>query len=394
MRSRRAGRARQACQHASWSPPPLRTRLPRYTTNIVTNQTTPTPAAILDDAGRIAVDLPCLNCGYNLRTLAADGLCPECGTPVANSACGYYLRYAPAPWVRRLAYGGLLLTIAFAGLGFSEDVYSKLVQVLELGLGKRAATGLLSPSVWNMWRTVSVASLWLVVGGVILLTAPDPRTTSAPRLITARRVTRLWLWVVAAQTTAFTLSLLNYHEITHLPDWFFRLLIGYWILVDLPRHILALLLLWEVGNLVRRIPRPRLAGLSRLGFAVVLAIALLAVFLYVLNFSFIPALAASATAAGLPPDPNAAWGSEEMPIGAFGLSAPPPSTPAIKASIATSRAIGHVLSYAKVLTYGAGLALLILVRRALAKTARLAEEYARQDRLVRPGVAPNDPARD
>jgi hypothetical protein len=26
-------------------------------------------------------DLPCIRCGYNLRTLASNGNCPECGTP-------------------------------------------------------------------------------------------------------------------------------------------------------------------------------------------------------------------------------------------------------------------------------------------------------------------------
>src|SRR3954468_3756176 len=35
------------------------------------------------DAPIIAYDLPCRRCRYNLRTLATDGRCPECGTRVA-----------------------------------------------------------------------------------------------------------------------------------------------------------------------------------------------------------------------------------------------------------------------------------------------------------------------
>ena len=33
----------------------------------------------------VEYDLYCANCKYNLRTLRKAGLCPECGTPVANS---------------------------------------------------------------------------------------------------------------------------------------------------------------------------------------------------------------------------------------------------------------------------------------------------------------------
>jgi hypothetical protein len=37
------------------------------------------------DESRIAVDLPCAECGYNLRTLATNARCPECNWPVADT---------------------------------------------------------------------------------------------------------------------------------------------------------------------------------------------------------------------------------------------------------------------------------------------------------------------
>lgn len=37
----------------------------------------------IDDEGRIASDLPCWSCAYNLRTIAPDADCPECGMPIA-----------------------------------------------------------------------------------------------------------------------------------------------------------------------------------------------------------------------------------------------------------------------------------------------------------------------
>ncbi len=39
----------------------------------------------VDADGRLTVSVPCRTCGYDLRTLRTDGLCPECGTPVAAS---------------------------------------------------------------------------------------------------------------------------------------------------------------------------------------------------------------------------------------------------------------------------------------------------------------------
>ena len=39
----------------------------------------PRPVEIAD--GRINQDCKCISCGYNLRTLPATGVCPECGNP-------------------------------------------------------------------------------------------------------------------------------------------------------------------------------------------------------------------------------------------------------------------------------------------------------------------------
>src|SRR5262245_30626809 len=35
--------------------------------------------------GKIAIDWPCVQCGYNLRSLAETGSCPECGASVRRS---------------------------------------------------------------------------------------------------------------------------------------------------------------------------------------------------------------------------------------------------------------------------------------------------------------------
>lgn len=52
-------------------------------------ETQPAAPQPLDAAGRVAVDLSCVACGYNLRTLLAEGRCPECTQPVASAIDKY-----------------------------------------------------------------------------------------------------------------------------------------------------------------------------------------------------------------------------------------------------------------------------------------------------------------
>ena len=58
----------------------------------------PPPLLVVDD-------LPCRTCGYNLRTLATDGVCPECATPIAVSTRSELLREADPNWVRLIKLG-------------------------------------------------------------------------------------------------------------------------------------------------------------------------------------------------------------------------------------------------------------------------------------------------
>src|SRR5882724_5427937 len=57
-------------------------------------------------------NLPCLRCGYNLRTLSIDARCPECSTPVASSLNPAPLRYEDPSWTSILALAMGLLLVA------------------------------------------------------------------------------------------------------------------------------------------------------------------------------------------------------------------------------------------------------------------------------------------
>jgi hypothetical protein len=65
----------------------------------------PTPVT-LNAEGRVAGDLACIQCGYNLRTLHREAKCPECGLEVARSMRGDRLRYSDPAWLAKVAVGG------------------------------------------------------------------------------------------------------------------------------------------------------------------------------------------------------------------------------------------------------------------------------------------------
>jgi len=56
----------------------------------------------------ISSDTPCMDCGYNLRSLSPDGRCPECGREVGASLAFHAFWHQP-PRLRRLRTGAFLL---------------------------------------------------------------------------------------------------------------------------------------------------------------------------------------------------------------------------------------------------------------------------------------------
>ena len=71
-------------------------------------------------------DIPCRSCGYNLRTLAHTGFCPECSTPVAASMGGGYLRNADPLFLRRLNAGLKLLRITVWCFALAPFVFRQM----------------------------------------------------------------------------------------------------------------------------------------------------------------------------------------------------------------------------------------------------------------------------
>jgi hypothetical protein len=93
-----------------------------------------------DEHGAIASDLPCLDCGYNLRGLRRDGRCPECGRAVADALLGGRVRFAQPWWIDRVANGcgwlaaGLIVSLINCEVSGAEPITFVLFDVLPLGI--------------------------------------------------------------------------------------------------------------------------------------------------------------------------------------------------------------------------------------------------------------------
>jgi len=145
-----------------------------------------------DADGRIDHDLPCLKCGYNLRTLLDDGQCPECGTSIHESARLAWLCQHDPVWLRRLGRSTVWIGIAMVCVAL----------ILSLSL-----------LAWTPWRPpdeAAVVLLPLLVAGTVAgligfwqITAPH-RGGEISRL----RVRRVARWTMAAGLAGFLVVLL------------------------------------------------------------------------------------------------------------------------------------------------------------------------------------------
>lgn len=147
----------------------------------------------------IAVDLPCFQCRYNLRTLLAGSNCPECGTPVADSIDYCWLPLADPVWLRTLQSG--------LGLAFITMIVSTAIAI---ALGVFSALGLAGEDESTIMRRLQAPVLFVIAAfglawTVILmkLTAPEPSH------IISRSKSPIRGWVFALNTVSALLIILG-----------------------------------------------------------------------------------------------------------------------------------------------------------------------------------------
>ena len=130
---------------------------------------------MLQPARTITEDIQCTRCGYNLRGLTLDKLCPECAAPVTRSIHGRLLRYADPDWLDRLRFGAL-------------------VMLWTLLIGLAAAIGVVIAT--QVGALEAVASIPILIASGLRLWASFLVTTSEPTIaqeehpLALRRVVR------------------------------------------------------------------------------------------------------------------------------------------------------------------------------------------------------------
>lgn len=137
----------------------------------------------LDAAGRVAVDVLCSECGYNLRTLHIQGLCPECGAPVARAAD---LKPKYARWLGDTAAAVVALGLVATGI----PVIAFLCWLLILTNGIAGADDLLLPL--GLFGLVLYVFCGIVSFGV---TSPAPASHSEAQGAAAL-ITKICLGIV------------------------------------------------------------------------------------------------------------------------------------------------------------------------------------------------------
>ncbi|MEM9416027.1 MAG: hypothetical protein AAGA29_11215 [Planctomycetota bacterium] len=144
--------------------------------------------SLLDDGGRVRLDVACRSCGYNLRGIAGDGTCPECGQDVEDSLLDDRPEHSNPKWLNRTALGanlfgvaallaiGIILMLIATAILADNTRHSQLVMLFVIALwGLVATTGI-----------ITLAALWLI-------TSKDPTRHNNKRETVTRWTARLCL---------------------------------------------------------------------------------------------------------------------------------------------------------------------------------------------------------
>jgi hypothetical protein len=117
----------------------------------------------------------CARCAYNLRGLALDGRCPECGAPIARSVHGNLLRYADPDWLDKVRFGTTL------------KLWNLLIMVvLAITVGAGVYLGI-SRGILPIAQLIGgCLGLW----ALFLVTSPEPTVGADEDPITLRKVVR------------------------------------------------------------------------------------------------------------------------------------------------------------------------------------------------------------
>jgi len=237
----------------------------------------------VDAEGRIAEGIACHGCGYNVRGLLRDGLCPECSTPVEQSIKGDLLKFRNPAWLDRLARGLLIIIISLlvnVAVGILVGIGGAVVVGMTAGGGGGGTTmGTAMAIVMGAGAILALIVSMAIVYGVWLVTTPDPVDFETERPLSARRLAR---WGIFALIAGAPLQMLTQSAMggggmpgtVAFTPWFAVLaVVGQIVgIVVIVAQVAGLVYL---GQLALRVPRPSLAKQTRVvawGYGIVMAL--------------------------------------------------------------------------------------------------------------------------
>ena len=139
----------------------------------------------------------CIQCAYPLKGLFFGGMCPECGTPVADSLRGDRLEFAGKSYLLNLRRG-ILVIIVGSGLG---SIFRLISFGSVMGTGLFGVSADVSELLTTIGQTVvTLGTLW----GYWMFTTPDPASSQTDDDRSARQVARTCV-IIGAATTAVSL---------------------------------------------------------------------------------------------------------------------------------------------------------------------------------------------
>lgn len=159
-----------------------------------------TPAPAPAPPATVDRDVPCRECSFNLRGLAEDGRCPECGAPVWRALRGELLVYAGAAYLASLRRGLLCILLAtLAGVLLDVGIAAVAMVVNIRGV---ATGGMFDvpPMLEAMGALAELPLTGVLLYGWWLFSEPDPGQLPNRQEDTARRVVRVTTIILVVGT--------------------------------------------------------------------------------------------------------------------------------------------------------------------------------------------------
>lgn len=144
---------------------------------------------ILDDRRRVAIDLKCVKCGYNVRTLRDDGRCPECGNAVAVTVRLYQQWFNHGEWLTAACSG---ISILLGGALFGLPILLLASWMMTLPPQKIDQDAFVGVGTFALASGLAGAVLVLI--GLREISKRDPAELELPLCLNARSVLRACLW--------------------------------------------------------------------------------------------------------------------------------------------------------------------------------------------------------